>query len=151
MTDNFNRAMDKLRDEMATSKGRYVQVVGDYLTDYLQANPDSAGKILGDKLTIAGSLKAMEAEAKTHREGNVGILDDHTAFGIVLGYFGIEGKGSPTTADAVPLPAAAGRQGDPQTPAEMLPHRSGEVPAQAGDRAPIPDPFDLDALMGGLA
>lgn len=132
--DNYNAAIDKIRDEMAKkASGRYVQVVGEYLTAHLQHNPDAADAILADGKTIAGSLDAMKKEAQKHREGNVAVLDDATAFGIVLGYFGIKGKAT----------AAAGTSCDPASRAAFPEGEGGEPPAPE----PV-DPFDLDALMG---
>lgn len=135
--DNYNAAIDKIRDEMAKKgSGRYVQVVGEYLTDYLQAHPDAAGAILAAGKTIKGSLDAMRQEAQKHREGNVAVLDDATAFGIVLGYFGIKGKAT----------AAAGTS---SVSAEALPPSPKGKAVETAAPAPV-DPFDLDALMGGL-
>lgn len=90
---DFDRAMDKIRDEMAKSGARYVAVVGEYMTDYLRRHRESAGKILAQGKTIAGSLGAMREEARKGQSGGVGILDDETAFGVVLRYYGIEDAG----------------------------------------------------------
>jgi hypothetical protein len=79
---------------MAASKSRYIQVVGDYLTGYLRGHPAAAGAILAKDKTIAGSLAAMRKEAEKVKDGSVAVLDDETAFGIVLGYFGIKGTGN---------------------------------------------------------
>lgn len=91
---DFDRAIDKIRDEMAKDGGRYAQVVGDYLTGYLRGHPAAAGKILEKGKTIAGSLEAMREEASKVKQGSVAVLDDETAFGIVLAYFGIKGTGN---------------------------------------------------------
>ena len=105
--EKYNAAMDKLRDELAQStSGRYVQVVGEYLTSYLREPPDAADKILAKGLTIKGSLAAMRDEAAKHKEGQVAILDDKTAFGIVLKYFRIKDEGDGgTTSDPFDLDA----------------------------------------------
>ena len=42
----YASAMDKIRDEMAKSKDNYVQVVGEYLTDYLLAHPEAEAALL---------------------------------------------------------------------------------------------------------
>lgn len=134
--DNYNAAIDKIRDEMAKkASGRYVQVVGEYLTAHLQQNPDAADAILADGKTIAGSLDAMKKEAQKHREGNVAVLDDAAAFGVVLGYFGIKD-------------AATAAAGTTSVSAEALPPSPKGKAVETA--APAPDPFDLDALMGVL-
>lgn len=118
-SETFDRAVDKVRDEMAKSDRRYVQVVGEFLTAWLQAHPEGAEAILAKGKTVAGSLEKMRAEARKGAQGDVGILDDETAFGVVLEYFGIKGTGNRQQGTG----AAA-----PQTSAD-------------------PDPFDLDALL----
>lgn len=106
MTDEYNRAVDRIRDEMAGSKSAYVRVVGEYLTEYLGTHPEAAGAILAEGVTIKGSLEAVKAEARKHSEGGVGVVDDETAFGIVREYYGIR-----------PAPAAR-TAAKPQAPAE---------------------------------
>ena len=98
-TAEFDRAMDRLRDEMAKNGARYVAVVGEYLTEYLARHRECAGKILAADKTIAGSLSAMEAEARKVKNGNVAILDDETAFGVVMRYYGIEREAAPAKAE----------------------------------------------------
>ena len=114
-----NRAMDRIRDEMAKEKGAYVRVIGEFLTGWLLKHPEDAGKILADGKTIKGSLEAMRLFAQNHKEGTVAVVDDETAFRIVLEYFGIKKDAKPE---------------QPHTSAE--PHASAD------------DDFDLDALMG---
>ena len=123
--DVFGKAIDKIRDEMAASKSRYVQVVGSMLTEFVQKHPDCAEKILAQGKTVAGSLDAMRSEAKKQAQGGVGVIDDQQGMEIVLGYFGIkaEADGAEKTAEA-----------------ERVPERAAE---QA-------DELSLDALLGGL-
>lgn len=90
-----NRAMDKIRDEMAKGKGAYVRVIGEFLTDWLLKHPEDGEKIMADGKTIKGSLEAMRVYAQNHKEGNVAVVDDETAFGIVLEYFGIKKGAKP--------------------------------------------------------
>ena len=108
---DFDRAIDKIRDEMAKDGGRYAQVVGDYLTGYLRGHPAAAGKILEKGKTIAGSLEAMREEASKVKQGSVAVLDDETAFGVVLRYYGIKCAAEPAPPEpaAAPLPAAPAR------------------------------------------
>ena len=140
-TVEYTSAMDKLRDEMAKSKDKYVEVVGEYLTDYLLAHPEAETALLDKDRSIADSLAAVRKEAEKVKTGNMAILDDRTVFGIVLGYFGL--KSEP----------------DVIKKAEDVPERAGDVPKKAGnvpktaENVPAPepepaDPFDLDALLG---
>lgn len=124
---DFDRAIDKIRDEMAKDGGRYAQVVGDYLTGYLRGHPAAAGAILAKDKTIAGSLAAMRNEAEKVKDGGMAVLDDETAFGIVLAYFGIKGTGNQS--DALRAPASLERG------------------AEAAAVLPDAD-LDLDALLG---
>lgn len=145
----YASAMDKIRDEMAkSSNARYVQVVGEFLTGYLQTHPEAEGAILTRGKSIAGSLFAMREEAEKVKEGNVAVLDDQTAFGIVLGYFGI--KGGPdviktaidVTKEAANVPTSAANV---PSPAANVPSPAANVPTPEPE--PV-DPFDLDALLG---
>lgn len=89
---DYDRAIDKIRDEMAQSKSCYVSAVGEFLTEYLRGHRSAAGAILAAGKSIKGSLEAMSGEAKRHKEGNMAVLDGKTAFGIVLRYYGISGQ-----------------------------------------------------------
>lgn len=140
----YTNAMDKIRDEMARTKSRYVQVIGEFLTDYLLKHPEAEAAILAEGKTINGSLRDLENYARQHKEGSVAVVDDRTAFGVVLEYFGIKGKAaaagaSSVTAGAVPPSQTGQGLGDPQTPADTTTVSTL-----------TPDPFDLDALMGGM-
>ena len=174
----YATAMDKLRDELAKSKDNYVRVVGEYLTEFLLAHPEAEGKIMDADKSIAGSLAAVRKEAEKVKSGNMAVLDDKTVFGIVLGYFGIEGEpGTPPPAtQAPPLSGEAFGNATMEAPAEpgtpppatqapplsgeafgnatmgapAMPPQKGEVARSAGGVIPDPDPFDLDALLGGV-
>lgn len=131
----YASAMDKIRDEMAkSSNARYVQVVGEFLTGYLQTHPEAEGAILTRGKSIEGSLAAMRKEAEKVKEGNMAVLDDQTAFGIVLGYFGIKG-GPDVIKTAI----------DVTKEAANVPVPAANVPTPEPE--PV-DPFDLDALLG---
>lgn len=126
----YASAMDKVRDEMAKGKGRYVQVVGEFLTDYLQRHPEAETAILTKGKTIAGSLEEMKKEAKKEAVNGCGVLDDETAFGIVLKYFGINpGQNVLNPGQNVLNPG--GNVIEAQKPTAL-------------------DPFDLDALLGAM-
>lgn len=131
-------AMDKLRDEMAKNNRRYVQVVGEFLTDYLLRHPEAEAAILDRGKSITGSLAAMKAEASKQKEGSVAVLDDAAAFAIVLRYFGIEAD------------KGAARQ-DKDAPGQEQDVTGQEQDARGQEQyVAKADPFDLDALMGGV-
>ena len=130
----YASAMDKLRDEMAKSQGKYVQVVGEYMTAYLLQHPEAEAAILSEGKTIAGSLKAMEAEARKVKQGNVAVLDDQTAFGIVLQYYGLNAGDVLKTGENVL------KTGENVTAEEKAFGETGKAAAH--------DLFDLDALLG---
>ena len=138
----YASAMDKLRDEMAENAGnRYVQVVGEYLTDYLLDHPEAEAAILAEGKSIKGSLSAMEAEARKVKVGSVAVLDDETGFRIVRGYFGIVEAEGNTSSD----PAEPGHL----TLAGSLRPTAPQQGQAFGETTPDPvDPFDRDALLG---
>lgn len=137
----FERAIDKIRDEMANSKQGYVQAVGEALTEYLQGHPEAEEKLLAKGKTIAGAVKAVEDEARKNKTGNVGVVDPAKGFEIIMGYFGIDAKVSVSIGEA----AAAGTSSDPAEGGATFPkgEGTGKPPMEA-------DPFDLDALLGVL-
>lgn len=95
-------AISKIKTEMDGNKNNpYIQVVGGFLLQHLDANPAAAEKILAADKTIAKSLDAMRKEAEKKKVGNCAVLTDQEGFEVVLKYFGIEG------AVITPAPAAA--------------------------------------------
>jgi len=150
----FTNAIDMLRDEMATSTTRYVQVVGEFMTDYLLEHPEDQDTVLNSGKSIKGSVEQMKTEAAKHKEFNVAVLDDETAFGIVLKYYGLKDKRgkrgtgtSSVTADAVPPVHGPAGPVSRETAHSAV---SRALDAPEGKAEEEPDPFDLDALMGGL-
>jgi hypothetical protein len=153
----YASAMDKLRDEMAKNGGRYVQVVGEYMTAYLLQHPEAEAAILTEGKTIVGSLKVMEDEARKVKTGNVAVLDDQTAFGIVLQYYGLNAGDVSENGEKVlknrenvlktgeNVTAEAGTSS--VTADAVPPFPEGKAFGETG-KAAAPDPFDLDALLG---
>ncbi|HCF71976.1 MAG TPA: hypothetical protein DER33_10420 [Syntrophomonas sp.] len=86
----LNQAIKKLKAEMEKDSNSYVQVVGGFLLQHLQSNPESAEKILADDKSIAKSLDAMRKAAEKKKVGSCAVLTDQEGFEIVLKYFGIE-------------------------------------------------------------
>ena len=126
----YATAMDKIRDEMAKSKDKYVQVVGEYLTDYLLSHPEAEAALMEKGKSIKGSLETVRKEAEKVKTGNMAILDDRTVFGIVLNYFGL--KSEP----------------DVFKTGENVPAAITDAPGGTAGASSDPDPFDLDALLG---
>ena len=156
--EEYASAMDKLRDEMAKSKDNYVQVVGEYLTDYLLAHPEAEAALMDKGRSIKGSLETVRKEAEKVKTGNMAILDDRTVYGIVLGYFGLksepdvlktEGNVIKTEGNVIKtegnVPAEAGTSF--VTAGAVPPSPKGKAFGEIG-QATAPDPFDLDALLG---
>lgn len=79
----------KFRAEMEQyPNDSYIQVVGNFLIDYLRKHP---GAEPADK-TIKGSLAEMKREAQRNQSGGVGVLTDEEGFAIVLQYFGLDSE-----------------------------------------------------------
>jgi hypothetical protein len=85
-------AKKKLKDEMDSNKSNsYVQGVGQFLVQYIEAHPSDADKIITKDKSIAKSLDAMRTEAQKKKTGNYAMLTYEEGFSIVLKYFGIDG------------------------------------------------------------
>ena len=99
------KAIEKLRSEMTQNTANsYIQVVGGFLLQHLESNPQDAEKILVADKTISKSLEEMRKAAEKKRFGNCAVLTDPEGFAVVLKYFGIE-------ADA-PIAAPVARTSD---------------------------------------
>jgi hypothetical protein len=140
----YASAMDKIRDEMAKSKDNYVQVVGEYLTDYMLAHPEAEAALMDRGKSIKGSLEAVRKEAEKVRQVNVAVLDDRTVFGIALGYFGIES--GPDVLKTGPDVLKTGE--NVLKTGENVPAAITDAPGGTAGASSAPDPFDLDALLG---
>ena len=119
----INRAMDKIRDEMAAKpENDGVQFLGGWLTGQLEQKPDVAALILADGKTIEGSIKEIEKYASKHRTGNYACVPPDKALEIVAGYYGMD----------------EAEMTEPQAPAK---------PQPAPTRVEMDD-LDLDAMLG---
>ncbi|MFE0394732.1 hypothetical protein ACFW4G_03530 [Paenibacillus lactis] len=99
----MEQAVQKLQDEIAGSQNNpYIQVIGNFLIQHVQANPGCAEKILENGKSIAKSLDAMKSEARKKQSNGMAMLTDAEGYAIVLRYFGIDGQ-----------PAAAAPQSAP--------------------------------------
>lgn len=97
------KAIEKIRAEMKTTNP-YTLVVGNFLLQHLESNPEAAEKILVQDKTIAKSLEAMRKVAEKKKVGNVAVLTDAEGFAEVLKYFGIDGQ--PVKVEASGAPSA---------------------------------------------
>lgn len=104
----YDQAVAKIKTEMERNKkNAYIQAVGSFLLQHLQANPADAEKIVsaGEK-TVAKSLDEMRKEAQKKKVGNCAVLTDAEGFAIVLKYFGIDAApqaAAPATPSAPPV------------------------------------------------
>jgi hypothetical protein len=105
----MEQATKKLQSEMDKSKNKYVKVIGEFLLEHIQVNPQDAGKFLDKDKTIAKSLDAMRKAAEKVKEGNMAMLSDAEGFAVVLKYFGIDGEPQAvqTVPTVPPKPSAA--------------------------------------------
>ncbi|MDP4147104.1 MAG: hypothetical protein Q8936_21955 [Bacillota bacterium] len=87
----LEKAISKIKSEINQNKTNlYVQVVGDFLLQQLERNPEAAEKILDNKKSILKSLDEMKKAAEKKRAGNCAVLTDEEGFEIVLKYFEIK-------------------------------------------------------------
>ena len=119
---NFDRAMDRIRDEAAKEAKRpEIGSVGEVMTELLRARPDAADAILEKGKTLAGAYAALEKYARDHRNNrNCVYLGPDLARRILREYYGIP--------DDAPVDAPAAKAPEP--------------PKAEKDAA-----FDLDSLM----
>ncbi|MCO1599780.1 hypothetical protein [Desulfosporosinus nitroreducens] len=103
------KAIKKLESEMTQNNANpYIQVVGGFLLQHLEVNPQDAEKILATDKTISKSLDEMWKDAKKKQSHNLAIFTPQEGFEIVMKYFGIEAT-APTATRAVPTSAMPDR------------------------------------------
>lgn len=101
MNDYCNKAMDKIRDELAAHPNQpAIAVLGEYITARLQCDPGLAPRILDGKKSLTGALDAIRGEAKKRQHGGVAVVSDAEGFAIVDQYFGIT-PGAPAKPQAL--------------------------------------------------
>lgn len=100
------QAIDKIRTEMENNANEpYIQVIGEFLLQYIEANPQDAEKFLNDDKTIGKSLKDMRKVAEKKKKNNFAYLTPQEGFEIVLKYFGINNATlAPVSASTVTEP-----------------------------------------------
>lgn len=86
-----DRAVEKVRDEMAASKDPAVQAVGEIMTMYLKAHPDAAGAVLADGKSLQGAYKHMEDYVRKNRGGSTVVcVEPRRAEELMLEHYGIK-------------------------------------------------------------
>lgn len=134
----FDRAIDKVRDEMAKSKGEKLQLLGEGVTALLQMHPELEANILAKGKTLSGALEAV-------RKGAVGGCSDPIQTTRSLcAYYGIPCENPHALALEVTVAMMGG-----ETPSQSLSVTALPLTGASREEAPA-DPFDLDALMGEL-
>ena len=130
---DYTRAIDKIRDEMAGKRIQSeIQALGEIMTALLQTHPAWAEQVLAEGKTLAGAYKAMEAFARSNHKGTCYAMGPDTAQKVIFKYYGIEAE-EPVNMYGVFMP-------EPAQP----------EPKQPEPEKPEADPFDLDALLGGI-
>lgn len=84
----LNKAIEKIKTEIDGNKNNpYIQVVGEFLLQHLQVNPNDAEKIVQEGKSISKSFDEMRKVAEKRQVNKCGMIDPTD----VLKYFGIEG------------------------------------------------------------
>lgn len=134
MSEIYDKAMDKLRDELAADNSAGVQQVGEYMTARLMADAELAEAILVEGKTLKGAFQAIHDYASKHRSGNFAFVPPEKAFEIVAGYYILPAQDIKSASAC-----GFGSAGDGGAAgAEPLPDKN----------APVADALDLDRLLG---
>lgn len=89
----LEKAIEKIKSEMEKAKDDlYISVIGEFLLQYINSNPEASDKILAKDKSIEKSLDEMKNIAKKKVSKGVAMLTDQEGFTIVLQYFGIIDK-----------------------------------------------------------
>lgn len=84
----LEKAIAKIKSEIEKNRNNgYVEVVGNFIMQQLQMNPDMAEKVLDKDKTILKSLDEMKKVAEKKKIGNCAVLTDSEGFAVVLKYF----------------------------------------------------------------
>ncbi len=134
----YTNAIDKIRDEMAKSKGGQLQLLGEGLTSLLQLHPELEKLFMAKDKTLAGALEAVRKNATG------GCSDPIQTTKSLCGYYGIECKNPHVLALEVAV-AMMGGEAPSQPPAAAALPLTG-----ASQGGASPDPFDLDSILGVL-
>lgn len=90
MTEVQDRAMDKIRDEMAKEHDRpEIGILGEYLTERIRHGEGVAQKILQDGKTLAGAFQKIREYAKAHAKNGFCAVEGPKALAIACEYYGL--------------------------------------------------------------
>ena len=140
--DNYNAAMDKLRDELATAKGGQIALLGEGLTAMLQRHPEWAGMILEKERTIKGALDAVRKNAVG------GCSDPVRTTKSLIEYYKLPCTDARRL--ALEVTTAMMGEGDGGTTSSVTAQRAAPPSPEGegfGGTAATVDLFDLDALI----
>lgn len=127
--------MDRIRDEMAAVKDERIAQLGELLTAYLRRHPDTE---LDEKKKLKGALEHLKKTAEKKKSGNSYVMGPKEVFGLLLEYCGL--KEHPGDMGACFWEVCGCENG----------LYSVELTQPETKTDAVPDPFDLDALLGGL-
>lgn len=100
----LTNAITKIKTEIEKNNNNpYIQVVGGFLIQHIEKNPQDAEKIMNNEKTIAKSLDEMRKAAEKKKVGNCAVLTDQEGFAVVLKYFGIEAAQVNVTSQPAPI------------------------------------------------
>lgn len=128
MSGNYDRAMERVRDEMAKSREPSVQAAGEMVTCALREHPEYGDAIAaaGKDKTLAALYAKMRSVAEKKKQGNCYFMPPVEAEAIMREFYGI----------------AAGKVTSSVSPsASHLPNEGKALGDGAGE---------LDALLAGL-
>lgn len=103
----INQAIEKIKAEMEENKNPYTEIIGNYVIQQIQVNPQVAEAIINEEKTLAESLEQMRKEALKVKQGDIAILTDEQAFKIIRDYFGFENVQQNIYSSAEPKEAKA--------------------------------------------
>lgn len=103
----IEQARKKLTDEMSKDSSPYVQVIGNFLIQYIEQNPGAAEAILTNGKSIKQSMEEMKNVAEKKKVGNCAVLTDQEGFKVALNYYGIKDKPGQQPASVGSLPSRA--------------------------------------------
>ncbi|EGW40679.1 hypothetical protein [Desulfosporosinus sp. OT] len=88
---SVEQTISKVRAEMTQNNANsYIQVVGGFLLDHLDKNPEDAEKIFNADKTISKSFDEIRKAAEKKKVGNSAMFTPQEGFAIVMKYFGID-------------------------------------------------------------
>ena len=146
-SEEREKAMDRIRDEMAKHPDEPLAEIGDYMTERLIAEEeteaeDVAAAVLNTDKSLVGAFgKIRDAAAKARKNGAACVcIGPAEASRIVCEYYGIPEVSA----------GELGRRSGRQVPAAEEPEKNANPQTSADLNAELAASLDLDALLGGL-